>query len=312
MSKDGKHFHSDSLQHVLNGAYDKNNRNLRITVAPDPPFRPSDILPNVNPLEIDASLFPLPSNPYPIAVLSVVDNDVNDSFEWSIVGPDNTYFALLKNPSDENKPILVVSDEVEKESPGAVLSFVVRVCDSFGLCYEKTFSVPVVASASTSGPTDIELTDFEVADNSDAGSYVAQLSSVGGLAGYVYSIVDDPDSKFSISGDLLNLQDDVSRNKAIRHSVTLRSTDANAVSVDKTVTIGVSGGGSSTGGGGGGSGDNPFSPTSDTDTITVNFVNPVTENWEFRQGGDTGAILKTVQLEYTNSSKSTLSRVRLL
>lgn len=243
MSNDGKHFHSDSLQHVLNGAYDKNNRNLRITVAPDPPFRPSDILANVNPLEIDASLFPLPSNPYPIAVLSVVDNDVNDSFEWSIVKSDDdkysTYFKLLKNPSDPNRPILAVSDEVEREIAGTFLRVRIRVCDSFGLCFEKTLIVNIVAAASVAGPTDIKLTDTNVVDNSVAGSYVAQLSTIGGVAGYTYSIVDDPDSKFSISGDVLQLAGSVDRNKAIRHNVTIKVTDANLVSFTKRITISI-------------------------------------------------------------------------
>jgi hypothetical protein len=242
MSNDGKHFHSDSKQHVLNGVYDKNNRNLRITVAPDPPFRPSDIVANVSPLEIALDSFPLPLDPYPIAVLYAVDNDINDSFEYSIVNNPSGLFKLVKNPGEGTNNILCVTSDVEQLGlvSGDQLPVTIRVCDIFGLCYEKVIVVDVVNTASVDGPTDIEFSSREVTNNSQAGTFVCKLTALNGTPGYVYSIADDPDSKFSISGDSLLLASGVSRSNSIRHSVTVRVTDANLVSFTKRMTISVS------------------------------------------------------------------------
>lgn len=42
------------------------------------------------------------------------------------------------------------------------------------------------------------------------------------------------------------------------------------------------------------------------DAFTVEYPSNVIEIYKFRQGGKTGAVLKTVTLEYSNSSKKNL------
>lgn len=239
MSNDGKHFHSDSKQHVLNGVYDKNNRHLRVSLFQDPPFRPSDIVANVGPLEIALDSFPLPLDPYPIAVLYAVDNDINDSFEYSIVNNPSGIFKLVKNPGQGTNNILCVTSEIEEKnlSPGDQLTVTVRACDSFGLCYNKTFVVDIVATASALGPNDMQLSSTSIRDLAPSGSLVGALSASGGTAPYNFSIIEDVDSKFQIIGSDLLLNDTVDRRNKIRHDVTIRVTDFNGTIYDKRYTI---------------------------------------------------------------------------
>ena len=60
--------------------------------------------------------------------------------------------------------------------------------------------VDVVNTASVDGPTDIGFSSREVTNNSPTGTFVCKLTALNGTPGYVYSIADDPYSKFSISG----------------------------------------------------------------------------------------------------------------
>ena len=241
MSNDGKHFHSDSKQHVLNGVYDKNNRHLRVSVFQDPPFRPSDIVANVSPLEVALDSFPLPLNPYPIAVIEAVDNDINDSHDFQIVDNPSGVFKLIKNPTSGVYNILTVTSEIEEKnpSPGDTLSVTVRTCDTFGLCLNKTIDVDIVATASVVGPTKIILEERSVKNLSSSGFIVTSLSATGGILPYNFSIVDDPDSKFQIIGGDLLLSDTVDRRDKIRHDVTLRVTDGNGSTFDTRYTISV-------------------------------------------------------------------------
>jgi hypothetical protein len=50
----------------------------------------------------------------------------------------------------------------------------------------------------------------------------------------------------------------------------------------------------------------PFAPPSNTDSFTVSYPNSVTEVYEFRSGGVTGTIIKSITLIYANSSKQNL------
>lgn len=54
---------------------------------------------------------------------------------------------------------------------------------------------------------------------------------------------------------------------------------------------------------------NKFSPSKDTDAITVEYPNTTTEVYRYRQGGTGGTILNSVTVIYTASSKKDLLSV---
>lgn len=239
MSKDGQYFHSDSQQYVLNGVYDKNNRHLRVAFFDDPPFRPSDIVTNVGPLEIALDELPYPTDPYPIAVLYTVDNDINDSFTYEIVSNPSNIFKLIKNPYTGVYNILTVTEAINDRplQAGDTLALRVRACDSFGLCYEKELSIDIVSTASLPTPNSIYLSSVTVRDLSAAGTLVGNLTATGGTAPYNFSVLEDIDNKFQIVGADLLLSSQIDRRSQIRHNVTIRVTDFNGGVYDKRYTI---------------------------------------------------------------------------
>lgn len=54
---------------------------------------------------------------------------------------------------------------------------------------------------------------------------------------------------------------------------------------------------------------NPFGPPLDADAITVNYPNNLTEVFEYRTGGTTGAVIKTVTVTYNSASKNEIVTV---
>ena len=241
MSKDGVAFSAQSQQHVLNSAHDMNSRLLRTTSVDSPPFTPSDIVANVNPLEIALSDLPLVSDPYPIAVLSAIDNDFNDQHNFQIITNPHNAFTLLRNPSNQLTDILAINTNIESVGlqAGDVVVLRVRACDSYGLCVEKSFNVNIVATPSVAGPTRIYVSNLSVIDGAGISTAIGNLSSIGGAAPYTFSIISDPDSKFQVVGDVLQLSSGVNRAERFRHNVTLRVTDNNGATYDTTFTVGV-------------------------------------------------------------------------
>ena len=89
------------------------------------------------------------------------------------------------------------------------------------------------------GPTNINLSNSSVIETSSIGATVGNLTSVGGTGPFVFTITDDPDSKFSINGNDLELGDTLDFDIANEHNVTIRVEDANNKTFDKTFIISV-------------------------------------------------------------------------
>jgi hypothetical protein len=88
-------------------------------------------------------------------------------------------------------------------------------------------------------PSNILLSSNEVTEDSSIGATVGIFTTENGLGAYVYSIVSDPDSKFQISGNELQLAAAVDFDIAEFHNVTIRVTDANSNTFDKSFVINV-------------------------------------------------------------------------
>jgi hypothetical protein len=118
---------------------------------------------------------------------------------------------------------------------------VVRVTDQGGLSFDKTFTIQV--RPPNFAPTDVQLSSTSVAENTAAGTVVATLSASDPNAGdtFSYTITAGAADKFAISGNQLVVRAgavfDFEATPSL--SLTIRVTDQDGASYDKTFTIGV-------------------------------------------------------------------------
>ena len=170
-----------------------------------------------------------------IGALSDADPDAGDTAAFTLTDDAGGRFAI----SGSN---LVVAN-------GALLDFesntshsvTVRVTDGGGLTFDKMFAIGVTNANET--PTDIALSNANVAENSANGTAIGTLSDTDPDAGdtAAFTLVDNAGGRFAISGSnlvvangaLLDLENSSS------HQVTVRVTDDGGLTFDKIFAIGV-------------------------------------------------------------------------
>lgn len=88
-------------------------------------------------------------------------------------------------------------------------------------------------------PTDIALTNNTISESTPIGELIGELSTFDPNIGdtHTYSIVNDPDNKFQITGNKLRLKNLLDYDTSSTHSVTIRTTDQGLLSFDKVFTI---------------------------------------------------------------------------
>jgi hypothetical protein len=87
-------------------------------------------------------------------------------------------------------------------------------------------------------PSDINLSNTNVLESASVGATVANITvPSGGLAPFTFTIIDDPDNKFSITGNDLLLANPVDFSTESEHNVTIQVEDANNKTFQKTFLI---------------------------------------------------------------------------
>jgi hypothetical protein len=81
------------------------------------------------------------------------------------------------------------------------------------------------ATVVAGGAATIRLSSNEIEEDASIGALIGTLSVVNGAGAYTFSITADPDSKFAIDGDDLELAATVDWETATSHSVTVQATD---------------------------------------------------------------------------------------
>ncbi|WP_421982980.1 cadherin domain-containing protein [Roseibium sp.] len=122
------------------------------------------------------------------------------------------------------------------------VSFTVTATSSDGSSSSETFSISVT-DINDETPSDIQLSDADIDENSSAGTVVAKLSVSDADAGdtHVYEIADDPSGYFEIVGDEIRVKTGalLDHEAAEEHTLTLTVTDAAGHSYSEDVTIAV-------------------------------------------------------------------------
>ena len=91
-------------------------------------------------------------------------------------------------------------------------------------------------------PTDITLSSASIAENATIGTPIATLSGIDADAGdtFTYTLLSDPDAKFSLAGNQLSLNGLLNFETKASHNVQIRVADAAGLTFTKTLTVNVS------------------------------------------------------------------------
>ena len=218
---------------------------------------PTDITTSVAALVAGYDHAGIPSNGIFIATLSTVDADTGDTHTYTRGGVDGQYFSIRDGSGTESTDGTHLW--LDSDAPGRVVGgtweVVVTSTDSANAPTSKTFSITRADASKNLAPTDITTTATgtsaaltatydgnNVPDGGNGGHVVATLGTTDPNTGdtHTYSIVPvtgEASELFDINGNELILSVSASPAPGDMLEVTVRSTDAGGLMVDKTFTI---------------------------------------------------------------------------
>ncbi|MBX2825310.1 MAG: cadherin-like domain-containing protein, partial [Gammaproteobacteria bacterium] len=180
---------------------------------------------------------------YSVGTLSTTDQDIGDSFTYSIVGgADAGVLSIGGINSDE----LVLTDGTLDYERQTSYTVIVRTTDAGGLTRDQVLSVSVLDI--NEAPYSLTISNQLVSESSDAsaGLSVGLLSTLDSDTGdsFTYTVIGGPDAGlFSIEGadnnELVITVGALDFESQSAYSVTVRSTDASGLFFDQVLLISV-------------------------------------------------------------------------
>lgn len=176
-----------------------------------------------------------------VGALSVSDEDFNDTHTFTLVSgdgdSDNARFILLEEK-------IYTSEILDFETVGASLEIRVRAEDQDGGAIDVNFNLTVVdvdESVPNTAPSAIDLSSFEVEENSGEESLVGTLSSTDADAGdtHTYTLVDGDIDFFYIDGAELKAVDSFDFEERSSYDITVRTTDDGGLIFDEDFTVSI-------------------------------------------------------------------------
>ncbi|MGO4573410.1 cadherin domain-containing protein, partial [Microvirga sp. 2TAF3] len=172
--------------------------------------------------------------------LGVADPDAGGSHFYLLVNSAGGRFRI----SDDGKSIVVANGAKLDYEDAATHTIRVKVIDQGGLSYEKDIVIALndlPEAPSNRAPTDITLSRMDIDENSPGGTLVGLLGAADPDTGntFRYEILSDPDGKFQIAGNELQIRRDAILDFETKgtHTVTIRVMDQGGLSHDETFTI---------------------------------------------------------------------------
>lgn len=193
---------------------------------------------NVAPTDLTLSATTLPEN--------VADNTAVGQFTTTDANSGDTFtYSLVSGEGDTNNAAFsIINDQLQiNASPDFETqdSYSIRVqsTDQGGLSVEKVLTISITDV--NEQPTQIALSQATVAENSDTGTVIGQLTSLDPDSGdtHTYELVDDAGGRFQIVGDQLQVADGtlIDFETATEYNLTVRSTDVGGLSTTQAFTI---------------------------------------------------------------------------
>lgn len=173
-----------------------------------------------------------------IGQLQAVDPDIPDTITFSkVAGIGDSDNGLVQVASDGR--IFALSPLNYETKPS--LAIRVRATDAAGLSIERNFVIDVIDR--NDSPTDITLQPSAVLENNPAGIVVGSLSTSDedALDLHTYTLVsgagDSGNSKFSIDGSDLIVNETLDFEQQSSYSIRVRSSDGNGGAIEKVLTV---------------------------------------------------------------------------
>jgi Ca2+-binding RTX toxin-like protein len=168
-----------------------------------------------------------------VGLLSATDPDPEDTQTFQLLDDAGGRFAV-----DGNELVVANGSLLDFET-NTSHEITVRTTDSGGLTFDETLTVSVTDV--NEPPTDIQLTNNTVEENSESETFIGELSASDPDASdtQTFELLDAADGRFAIDGnelvvadgELLDFDTDAS------HEVTIRATDSGGLTFDETFTI---------------------------------------------------------------------------
>ncbi len=173
------------------------------------------------------------SNGTVVGKLTTADQDVADTFTYTLVDNAGNRFVLVGNE------LRVADGSLLDFERTATHTIRVRTTDAGGLWMEKEFVVTI--NDQNESPTSLTLTGTSVAENSPGGTVVGVLSGTDPDAGDTlsYTLVDNAGGRFVLVGNELRVADssllDFERNTT--HTIRVRTTDSGGLWMEKEFVV---------------------------------------------------------------------------
>ena len=166
-----------------------------------------------------------------VGLLSGTDPDSGDSLTFSLVAGDVSAFSISGNE--------LQTADVFAYATKSSYGLTIRVTDSLGLTFDRTFTISVLPS--NEAPTNLSLSSNTIVENVPAGTAIGTLTTTDADAGdtFTYSLVTGDTSAFQIVGDSLQSNVVFDYETKSSYSITIRTTDAGGLSYDKAFTISI-------------------------------------------------------------------------
>ncbi len=162
-------------------------------------------------------------------LLTTTDPNAGQTFTYALSGTDASKFSVSGNTLETAAvfPVTTVT----------TYSITVTTTDSLGLTYAKPFTITV--NPTTAAPTDISLSNLNVAANASVGSTVGTFTTTDPNAGqsFSYTLSGPAASFLTVSGNALLTGTLPTVTAPTSYSLTVQTTDSAALSFSKTLTL---------------------------------------------------------------------------
>jgi Ca2+-binding RTX toxin-like protein len=182
-----------------------------------------------------AAVAELAANDTFVGLLTATDPDTGDTFTYELTDDAGGRFGI-----DGNKIVVADGAALDYETD-ASHDVTVKVTDSGGLSYEKTFTIDVTDVNET--PSDVALSPMQVAEFADNDTVVGTLTATDPDTGetFTYELTDDAGGRFALDGANIVVADSAALDfeADASHDVTVKVTDSGGLTYEKTLTIDV-------------------------------------------------------------------------
>ncbi len=173
-----------------------------------------------------------------LGTLSATDADAGDTLTYTLTNNNAAYFAISGNT-------LKLAKTVDYQTTKN-LSITVRVTDTNSHTLDKNFTF-TITNPNINSPTDITLSmggstdNHTIAENTATNTNLGTLSTTDADTGdtFTYTLVNNSEAYFSINGNTLKLAKTVDYETTKNLSITVKVTDANSHTFDKTFTFNI-------------------------------------------------------------------------